>query len=236
MYPANYVHALIAVPTLIFFTALSLRSYNRTKNTVSITLGFAVFFIAVCLIFYVAPVLLTKDAQVITNCASIAAALELVGGFFLWATVARIYLTSRKNLYWLALAMSGAVAMIGIYLAWRDTQATGVKLVYDAGSVLIYSPISREYMRLLAIQYMSCLFLSVAFWQQSTRAKSMRDKLRLQIFSASLAVCGIVLGIVQFFQADTSALTVSQSWSLFAGCSLMALFLLITVFVRDTKS
>lgn len=235
MYPANFVHALIAVPTLLFFAVLSVRSYIRTKNTVSLTLGYGVLFIAVCLAFYVTPVLLSKNSQTITNFASLAAALELIGGFFLWVAVARIYLTSRKPLYWTVIVASALVALGGIVLAWRDIQSAGVQLVYDAGAVLIYSPVSREYLRLLALQYTSCVFLGAAFWQQSRRAKSRRDKSRLRVFSAALLILGLVLGVFQLIVPVTSAMTVSQSWSLFAGCLLMAVFLAITVFVPDKQ-
>jgi membrane protease YdiL (CAAX protease family) len=120
-------------------------------------------------------------------------------------------------------------------LAFRDVLAIPVKIIQEGGEYLIYSPVSREYSILIAIQYLSCIFLSVAFWRQSNTAQFLRDKFRLRILAVTLGVAGVVLGLLPFTQGGTGVLTKNQSIQLSVAFLFLALFLAITLFIKPRQ-
>lgn len=235
-FPLNYVHAFLAVPLFIVFAIASIRSYMNTKNRVTLYLGIAVVCYTVTLSLSAFPAVVTQNTKVLTLAMMIGSFFELIAGVTLWALVARLYAPKSDFARGVIISLSLVAALAAAYLSFRDLMLIPVTLVQDGGSYILYSPVSRLYTAVLSLQYMSSLFLSIAFWRQSRAASVRRDKLRLRVLSVMFAVIFVVLGLLPFSSAGSNGvLTVAQSVQLMVGISLLGVFMAITFFIRPDK-
>jgi hypothetical protein len=233
--PANYLHSFVAAPLLLIFAIQSARSYSQTHNQVGLLLGLGSFWYFLCVLFYGFPAVLSMNTQMLTWFTVAAAICEFLGGMFFWVAVTRIYAAKNVYLRRAIIISTVLVVLVGSVLAFRDVLAIPVKIIQEGGEYLIYSPVSREYSILIAIQYLSCIFLSVAFWRQSNTAQFLRDKFRLRILAVTLGVAGVVLGLLPFTQGGTGVLTKNQSIQLSVAFLFLALFLAITLFIKPRQ-
>lgn len=233
--PVNYLHAFVAAPLLFIFAVQSVHSYQKTRNQVSLLLGIGSFWACICVILYGFPVLFSTDSQILTWFTVAASICEFLGGMFFWVAVARIYVLKNVIIRRVIIMTAILIAIAGSVLVTRDALSEPVKLIEQGGEYLIYSPVSREYSILIAIQYLNCILLSVAFWRQSNTAQFLRDKFRLRILAVTLAVIGVVLGLLPFTQEGIGVLTKNQSIQLSVGFIFLALFLAITFFIKPRQ-
>ncbi|MDQ5944411.1 MAG: hypothetical protein QG658_478 [Patescibacteria group bacterium] len=232
-FPANYIHAIVAIPLFITFSAVSIRSYMKTKNMVTFYLGIAAACYVITLSF---PIILSTNSNVLTIGMMIGASFELIAGIILWILVARLYAPKADFIRGAIISLSIVAAVIAGFLAFRDLMRVPVTMIEDGGVQILYSPVSREYITMLALQYVSFFFLSIAFWRQSRTVTTARDKMRLRILSVMFAVVFIVLGLLPFSSSGSDGvLSVAQSLQLAAGLSLLGVFMVITFFIRPDK-
>lgn len=235
-FPANYVHALLAVPLFIVFAIASIHSYVKTKNKVTLYLGVAVVCYTVTLSLSAFPAVITQNTKVLTLAMMIGSFFELIAGVTLWVLVARLYAPKSDFARGVIVSLSVVAALAAAYLALRDLMLIPVTLVQDGATYILYSPVSRVYTSVLSLQYMSSLFLSIAFWRQSRAVSIQRDKVRLRVLSVMFAVVFVVLGLLPFSSAGSDGvLTIAQSIQLMVGISLLGIFMAITFFIRPDK-
>jgi hypothetical protein len=197
--------------------------------------GIGSFWYFLCVAFYGFPVVFTTSTTLITWTTILAAIFEFVGGAFFWVAVSYVYAAKNTLIRRTIIVATSLVTLAGAYLAVRDVLAEPVKIIEMAGEYILYSPVSREYSILIAIQYLSCILMGIAFWRQGSSAQYARDKWRLRILSGTLLVVGVVLGLLPFTQEGMGILTKEQSLQLTAGFVLLAIFLAITLFIKPQK-
>lgn len=235
-FPANYVHAFVAIPIFLVFSIASMRSYAKTKNITSLYLGIVGVCYMLMLSLFVLPAVLTDNSRVLTASVLTGSFLELIAGITLWVIVARLYAPKSDFTRGIIIALSVVAAIFAAYLALRDLMRVPVTIVESGGLQIIFSPVSREYVRILSVQYVSSIFLSIIFWRQSLVVTTARDKMRLRVLSVVFAVTFIVLGLLPFSSSGSNGvLTVAQSLQIMVAILLLGVFMAITFFIKPDK-
>ena len=235
-FPANYAHAFFAVPLFLVFSIVSIRSYVKTHNQVTLYLGAAAFCYAVTLLMSGFLAIFTQNSSVLTIGMMIGGAFEPAAGIILWSLVAHIYAPKSDFIRGVVIALSSVFAVLIVILAFRDLSHTPVTLIQKGDWSILYSPVSREYAIVLSIQYISSFFLAIAFWMQSRHTSTLRDRVRLRVLSGMFAAIFVVMGLLPFSSAGSDGvLTIAQSMQLMVGISLLGIFMAITFFIRPDK-
>lgn len=234
-FPANYMHTLLGVPILIIFTIASFRSYQKTKNKVSFYLGCATFCYALTMSAATIPAILTDNSKYLTVAFLVSSILEVVGGVFFWATVARIYAPRNRLVRLLIIGVSIALTVVAIFFAIRDLSVMPVTATQQGTFTIINNPVSQGYMAILSLQYASSIFISLALWRQGRDTKLLRDKVRLRVLSGVFAIVFIVFALMPFGASSNGVITISQSLQLMLGFALLGIFMAITLLIKNNK-
>lgn len=232
-YPANYVHALAAVPLFTIFTTTCIRSYLKTHNRVTLYLGIMAFFYAGALFMSILPVVLGSHTLLV--CMLVSSFFDLAGGVMMWVLVAHIYGAKSNIVRGIIIAISVSLALAAIMVVFRDVAQMPPAFVDQGGLTILYSPTSRQYTTLLTLQYTGSSLLAWAFWRQSNSASTARDKVRLRILSVMFVLVLVILGFMPFSEKGNSVVTVAQSIQLSVAFLLLGVFMAITFFVHPNK-
>ena len=235
-FPANYLHTFIAVPLFIVFVVSSIKSYRRTKNRITLYLGITVGSYVLTMLCLGFPALFTQDTRILTASMLLGSFCELLAGITMWALVARLYAPKSDFIRGSIMSLGIIIALVTGYFALRDLLAKPVTLVQRGSFQILYSPVTPQYTIALALQYVSTLFIAMAFWRQSGTVATMRDKVRLRVLSVMFAVVFVVLGLLPFSSpGGNGVLSITQSIQLAIGLSLLGVFMAITFFIRPDK-
>jgi hypothetical protein len=100
------------------------------------------------------PIILSTNSNVLTIGMMIGASFELIAGIILWILVARLYAPKADSIRGAIISLSIVAAVIAGFWLSRS-YAVPVTMIEDGGVQILYSPVSREYITMLALQYVA---------------------------------------------------------------------------------
>ncbi len=232
--PLNMLHWYIGLVVVTVFAIRGLMAAHRTKNRITLFLGLAGLWFAICFCFYGLPPLFTLDPVILTTSTMLGDIASFIGLFFVWMAVARAYAPNSRLGRTIILLYAGALLLAGSYFSIVENLANPVRMAQlPSGVWNIYFSFSRGFEVVTALQYFSFILIAIKFWQQAAGVTATEQRWRLRTIALGFFIVGCVYFLRIF--ANTGTYTFTMTLAIALGILIAGLFVVFAPLIKRIK-